>query len=322
VDEEQAYLALRWLRPLVTGRDPLATEHLWDLMARVNRHGRTGYFMAAVSAVDEALWDLKGRHVGEPVYRLLGGPTRDRVRAYGSMLGASVEPERAAAEARRRRDEGFTAQKWFFRHGPGSGEEGVGWNLALAAAVREGAGDDAEIMFDAYMGWTADYAVRTARGLLPYRPAWLEEPFPPNRLDAFRRLKAETGIPIATGEHVYTRWEFRPFLDEGLLAVVQADPDWTGGVTELARVADLASAYGVRLVPHGHSIAAALHVVASRPPATCPMVEYLFSHLPRLQYFHKRPITAEGGWVALPTAPGLGIELDEAKIESREELSW
>ena len=262
----------RDLQPLLRGRDPLATELLHDLMLRLDRHGRSGLFMTAVSAVDCALWDLKGRAWGKPVHQLLGGPTRPAVPAYASMLGFSVEPDRAAAAARAVAQQGYTAQKWFFRHGPGSGEAGLRANIAMAAAVREAVGPDYTLMFDAFMSWDLPYAVRMARALEPLSPYWLEEPLPPEHVGGLRELRRAARVPIATGEHVYTRWQTRELLERRAVDFLQNDPHWTGGITELAKVCALGSAFDVPVVAHGHGLHAALHVAASQSPATVPFV--------------------------------------------------
>ena len=132
IDETQAFVIAKHLRSHLIGRDPLATETLSDQMLRLNRHGRSGLFMTGVSPVDCALWDLKGKAWGQPIYRLLGGPTRPAVPAYASMLGYSTEPAAAAQVAREYVDMGFAAQKWFFRYGPGDGEMGKAKNVAMA----------------------------------------------------------------------------------------------------------------------------------------------------------------------------------------------
>lgn len=140
IEEWQAFPIYKSLRPFLIGRDPLATEMLHDQMLRMDRHGRSGLFMTAVSAIDIALWDLKGKAWGLPIYQLLGGPTRPTVPAYISMLGFSVEPTQAASVAQEYKALGFTAQKWFFRYGPGDGAEGMAKNLAMAQAVTCGGG--------------------------------------------------------------------------------------------------------------------------------------------------------------------------------------
>src|SRR5215208_7494227 len=178
IEPPQAFVIKQTLRPFLIGRDPLATELLYDQMIRLDRHGRSGMFMTGVSAVDCALWDLKGKAWGQPVYRLLGGPTRASVPAYASMLGFSTEPAAAAELALSYQAQGCTAQKWFFRHGPGDGSAGIERNLALAEALRAAVGPHYPLMFDAFMSWDLPYAIQMARALAALHPAWLEEPVP------------------------------------------------------------------------------------------------------------------------------------------------
>jgi L-alanine-DL-glutamate epimerase-like enolase superfamily enzyme len=322
IDAHQASLIAGDLREFVLGEDPLATAFLHDRMLRLHRHGRAGLFVNAISAVDNALWDLRGKAANEPVYRLLGGPTRDRVPAYASMLGHSVDPERAAVAAREHAELGFAAQKWFFRHGPAAGRDGMLANLAMAHAVREAVGPGYPIMFDAFMGWDPTYAADMLRGLEDVEPSWVEEPLPPERLSAFRRLAASSRIRLATGEHAHTRWQIKELLDSGAIGVVQADQDWSGGITEQLHICSLCSAYDVPVVAHGHAVPAALHVAASQSPRTVPMVEYLVRVQERNQFFQRTVHRPERGSIALPTGPGLGIDLDGSKIEVRRELAF
>ena len=320
IEDEQAVIIRTALRPFLLGRDPLAHELLHDQMLRLHRHGRSGLFMMAISAVDCALWDLKGKAWGQPVYRLLGGPTRTAVPAYASMLGFSIEPEQAAATALEYQAAGYSAQKWFFAYGPRDGEAGKAANLALAQALREALGPLYPLMFDAFMGWDLTYAREMVSLLAPLRPRWMEEPIPPERVGSLRQLRA-AGVPIATGEHVYTRWQFKELLVAEALDVVQADPDWTGGISELVKIAALASAFDVPLIAHGHSLLPALHVAAAVSPATVPMVEYLIRFQEHKQFFHDAILRPEQGMVPLPETPGLGIVLNEQAIEQRETLS-
>ncbi len=315
IQDFQAFTIVRQLRPLLLGRDALATELLHDQMIRLDRHGRSGFFMTAVSAVDCALWDLKGKAWGQPVYRLLGGPTRPAVPAYASMLGYSVVPEDAADVALEYKAQGYTAQKWFFRYGPADGDAGMARNLAMAHAVREAVGGAYSLMFDAFMGWNVSYASAMVRGLEAVRPTWMEEPVPPERVSEFRKIRGAARVPIATGEHVYTRWQTKELLVNQAVDVLQNDPDWTGGITELVKIATLASAFETPLVAHGHSLLAALHVAASQSPATIPFVEYLLRHQPAKQNFQRTLYAPQDGVVTLPTEPGLGLTLDENKIE-------
>ncbi|MGH2681057.1 MAG: enolase C-terminal domain-like protein [Actinomycetota bacterium] len=321
IDIRQAFLIATDLRPFLLGADPLATELLHDQILRLHRHGRSGLFVTAVSAVDNALWDLRGKAAGEPVYRLLGGPTRDRVPVYASMLGHSVEPERAAVAAAEHVDLGFDAQKWFFAHGPAAGRDGLRRNLAMATAVRDAVGPGYPLMFDAFMGWDATYAEDMLRGLAPVEPHWVEEPVPPERLDVFRRLARTTSIRLATGEHAATRWQVKELLDAGV-RVIQADPDWAGGITEQRHICSLCSAYDVPVVAHGHAIPVPLHLAASQSPQVVPMIEYLVRIQERNQFFHRTILRPVDGALELPKGPGLGIDLDPAKIEDRRELDF
>jgi L-alanine-DL-glutamate epimerase-like enolase superfamily enzyme len=310
IDESQRFVIERHLTSFLIGRDPLAIEALSDQMLRLHRHGRSGLFMTGISAVDCALWDLKGKAWNQPLYRLLGGPTRPSVPAYASMLGHSIDPEQAAHTALVAMAEGYPAQKWFFRYGPGDGEDGKAKNLALVAAVREALGPHYPLMMDAFMGWDLTYAREMLRLLEPYNLTWMEEPFPPERVGSFAKLKAETRVPLATGEHVYTRWQVKELLAAGAVDFIQTDPDWCGGITELVKICALASSYDIPVVAHGHSLLAALHLAGAQSPSVVPYVEYLCEHQAHKQFFHETKYEPVRGHIALPEAPGLGIILD------------
>jgi L-rhamnonate dehydratase len=306
------------LASFLAQRDALAIEALHDRLLRLDRHARAGHYLMAVSAVDCALWDLKGKLLDQPVHRLLGGPTRQTVPCYASMLGYPVEPTAAAATAAAVQSEGWPAQKWFFPHGPGSGEAGLAANLALAHAVRAAVGPHYPLMFDAFMGWDLPFAQRMLAGLAPLQPTWMEEPLPPEQLDGFRRLKAaHPAVPLATGEHIYGRWQTYELVQSRAVDVLQNDPDWTGGITELLHVCSLGSAASLPVIAHGHSLLPALHVAAARPPTTVPWVEFLLSYQSEKQHFFATKRWPHRGHLAPPAEPGLGLELDPAAIESR-----
>jgi L-alanine-DL-glutamate epimerase-like enolase superfamily enzyme len=190
-------------------------------------------------------------------------------------------------------------------------------NLALAHAVRQSVGDEYTLMFDAFMGWNVSYASAMVRALEAVRPFWMEEPVPPERVSELRKIREAARVPIATGEHVYTRWQTKELLVNQAIDVLQNDPDWTGGITELVKIATLASAFETPLVAHGHSLLAALHVAGSQSPAAVPFVEFLIRHQWGKQNFHRDIYLPENGAVALPATPGVGIVLDENKIERR-----
>ncbi|NHN29844.1 enolase C-terminal domain-like protein [Paenibacillus agricola] len=320
VYEEQADIIVKKLRPFLIGQDPLDIERLWDQM-RYDRHGRNGYYMMALSSVDCALWDLRGKFYNTPVYRLLGGPTRTQIPVYASTLGYSIEAGKVGEQAKALVKEGYQAQKWFFRHGPSSGGTGKAINLRMAHEVREAIGSDNDFMLDCWMGWNVPYAVDMMDQLRDLRPLWLEEPLPPHQLDGYRVLKERGAIQLAAGEHLYTRKDFRPFLDQGLLSYAQPDPDWTGGITELRKIGILAETFDVQFVPHGCTVLPNLHVIASLPPSVCPYLEYLVLYQKQQSHFHKDKLIPVNGFLSLPEQPGLGIELDESSIESKDQIT-
>jgi len=320
VDKEALPVLLGTLRPLVIGQNALAVERIWDQMYRSNRHSRASHFMMAISYIDNALWDLRGRHFGAPVFRLLGGPTQMPVRVYGSCLGFAIDPPLAAKRAAQLAKDGFIHQKWFLGYGPGDGARGMDLNVQLAKALREAVGNDVQIMFDAYQGWDLQYAIEWCRKVEQYRPYFVEEAVPMSDLESFIRLSKSTSVPIATGEHLYGRWEAEQFFKADALQFIQADPEWCGGVSETVKIAHLASVHGVKLLPHCHNVHAALHIVASQSPSVCPFGEYLINHVPEKLHFMKDPLLTTNGLVQLSEKPGFGIELDAAKVEKQEIL--
>lgn len=322
IDREAAIVVDQQLKRFLIGRDALAGETLWDQMHRLNRHSRRGTFMMAISAVDNALWDVRGRYFNAPVYRLLGGPTRPEVEAYGSCLGYSVEPEAVRARCVELKKAGFRHQKWFMAYGPGDGLVGMEKNVALLRHLREAGGDDLEIMFDAFMGWDLNYAIRWAKQVEQYRPRWIEEAFHAEKIESFAALRRATSVPVASGEHFYGRWETHDYLRAGAITVVQADPEWCGGVSELVKICHLASLFDAHVIPHGHSLHAALHVVASQSPMTCPLVENLITKMESYYHFEKDAPRVVAGKFALPQRPGFGIELDPAKVEKQSPVTW
>ncbi len=322
IDKEAAIVVDQQLRGFLMGKDALAGEAVWDQMYRSNRHSRRGIFMMAISAVDNTLWDLRGRCFNAPVYRLLGGPTRQSVEAYGSCLGYSVEPEAVRVRATDLKLQGFRNQKWFLAYGPGDGSEGMERNVALVRNLRDAVGDGVELMFDAYMGWDYNYAIGWAKQVEKFRPRWIEEAFHAEKIDSFAQLRRSTSIPVASGEHFYGRWEVNEFLRAGALNVVQADPEWCGGISELVKICALASVHDVQVIPHGHSVHAALHVIASQSPMTCPLLEYLILKMNSYYHFEKNAPRPVNGRLSLNERPGFGIEIDAAKVEKQSLIRW
>ncbi|WP_020526187.1 enolase C-terminal domain-like protein [Flexithrix dorotheae] len=318
IDPEAINPVMDQLRDFLIGQDALAVEQIWDKMYRKNRHARAGHFMMAISAIDNTLWDLRAKKFGVPVYQLLGGQEVSSVPVYGSCLGYTVEKGKAGPRAKALFDAGFTHQKWFLANGIGQGTKGLQENIELVKELREAVGWEAELMFDAFMSWNLPYATSWAKAVEQYSPAWIEEAFPTDRMEEFKSLAEKTTIPVATGEHFYNRWEVMPFLKTKAIQVVQADPEWCGGVSELVKICHLASAFGARVFPHGHNLHAAMHVVASQSPAVCPRAEYLINHVPSKMHFQKNPPLTENGQLPMTTKPGFGIEFDESKVEKME----
>ncbi len=322
IDKEAAIIVQQQLRGSLIGKDALSGETLWDQMHRGNRHSRRGLYLMAISAVDNALWDLRGRYFKTPVYRLLGGPTRPSVEAYASCLGYSVEPQAASKRALAFQAEGYRCQKWFLAYGPGDGAAGLRKNVELVRTLREAVGPDVDLMFDAYNGWDLNYALAWAAQVEQYRPRWIEEAFHPEKIESFAALRRAARFPVAAGEHLYGRWEVEEYLKAGALNVVQADPEWCGGVSELVKICTVASLHDAHVIPHGHSIHAALHVIASQSPMTCPLAEYLVLKMASYYHFEKDAPRPVAGRISLPERPGFGIEFDRAKVEKESAVTW
>jgi L-alanine-DL-glutamate epimerase-like enolase superfamily enzyme len=322
IEREPATIVYEDLRPFLLGKDALAGEVLWDQMYRSNRHSRSGYFLMAISAIDNTLWDLRGKFYGVPVWRLLSGPSREKVEMYASALGFSLEPEAVRTRCLELKNEGFRYQKWFLGYGPGSGPEGMRKNVELVKILRETLGDDTELMFDAYSGWDQDYALEWARQVEQYHPHWMEEVTHPEKIDSFAAMRRSTSVPLASGEHFYGRWEVERYLQAGTLSVVQADPEWCGGISELVKIGTVASLHDVEVIPHGHSLRAAIHTIFSQSPMTFPMGEYLVIKMMHYHHFEKNPPKVEHAHIALPKGPGFDIQFDPAKIESQRELKF
>jgi L-rhamnonate dehydratase len=319
ITDEQAFIINATLAPLLIGRDPLATEQLWDILYRYSVHGRKGTEMLAISALDCALWDLKGRHFGVPVHVLLGGPVRESIPAYASALGYSLELDRVRDTVREMVAAGYRATKWFPRSGPLDGPEGFAKNVALVATLREAAGADVDVMIDAWMSWDVPYTLKLARRLEEYAPRWIEEPVLPDKHEAYAEITRRIGntIAVAGGEHEYTRWGLQRLMANRAAHVYQPDTYWAGGISEMVKVAAIASVYEVQLIPHGHSVPANANLSFALSPTLVPLLEYLVKWNVVHQWFLKNPVRPENGVVTPPTEAGLGMELDEDKIESR-----
>jgi len=307
---------------LLLGEDPLRVEYLWE---RLYGYPHLRQRVPVIAVLDLALWDLIGKAKGEPVYRLLGGPTRERVRAYAGMLGFSAEPDAAARRSAEWVERGFTALKWYLPHNARDGAEGLRRNVALIRAVRQAVGDDVEIMVDCLLSNprvnSVLYAIELARRLEEYRPTWLEEPLHFDDLDAHATLARATRIPLAFAEHFYTRWQLRQVIESGAATVVQPDPVWAGGITEMRKIIAVASTYGLAVVPHGNeSCRNNLHLLFAQPERICPLGEWGVRINHDVQYFYRDFYEPRDGYFHPPGGPGFGYALDPDKIVRRTEL--
>ena len=305
------------LRDALVGEDPLDVERLWQKMYRgLIYFGRRGIAIHAISGVDIALWDVKGKALGQPVCELLGTPVRQRVRAYASMLMPDTAAEVTEAVTALR-GQSFTAVKL----GWGTLGKDPANDVARAAAAREAGGEGMEIMIDAGLGFVADAgkAIGVAREFERLGIYWLEEPFEPDEYEAYAELADTVDLRIAAGEQDATWWGFRELIERAHVDVVQPDVTRCGGITETLRIAQLAHSHGVTTVAHawksGIIKAASLHVNAVLPDGIWQ--EYCVADTPINTTLTRQrlPIEADG-CVAVPTDPGLGVDLDEDVLES------
>ncbi len=310
------------IKPLLMGRDPIASELMWDLMYRSNTAGRKGDYMRAMSYVDIALWDLKGKWVGKPVLQLFGGPVQEKIPAYISALGYSLELEKAKEKVRQFKREGFTATKWFFTEGPTDGTEGIRKNIELMKALREAAGPDMKIMIDAWKSWDVPYTLKMAEVLEEYDPYWFEEPLIPDRVMDFAELTAACPVLITSGEQEYTRWTFQLMMDMRAVDIYQPEPVSSGGISEVMKICHMASARDFPVIVHCGSLHANLAISFSQNAVITPMMEYLvLSQLGETQHFFKNAVKPVNGYFYPQMVPGL-IQLDESKIERAADVSW
>jgi L-alanine-DL-glutamate epimerase-like enolase superfamily enzyme len=301
------------LKPLLVGENPLEIDRLWDKMYRGSiYYGRRGAAIHAISGIDIALWDIKGKALGQPISRLLGGPHRTHVRAYASTLmpETPAETERCVAGLVER---GFTAIKL----GWGPFGRDADLDVALLRAARTAAGDAVELMMDIGLGWPdADHAIRQVRRMEEYRPYWVEEPLWPDDVDGYRKLAAAVDTRIACGEEDATRWGFRELMDRTGVDVIQPDVTRAGGISECLRIAHQADLRGVATVPHSWSTgiikAASLHLLAAMPKVT--FFEYCVQETALNQALTVERFPLENGLARVPDGPGLGIEIDDEVV--------
>lgn len=304
--------------PLVIGHDPFDYAYLWEKMYRMTHAwGRKGVGMTAISAIDIAIWDLMGKIAGRPVFKLLGGRTKDRIPCYYSKLYSDDIPK-MQQEAQTWRDQGFTMFKMRFGWGPKDGAAGVRENLRRVAAIREVIGDDCDLMLEAYMGWNRDYAKRIIPKLAPFAPRWLEEPVIADDIHGYAELNAGP-VPISGGEHEFSPLGFRQLLDAKAVSVIQYDTNRVGGLTAAQKINALAEAYQVPVIPHAGQMHN-YHLTMAN--FNCPMSEWfpvfdveIGNEL--FYYIFDGDPKAEQGFLNLDDqTPGLGLSLSEQHLHN------
>jgi L-rhamnonate dehydratase len=307
-----------YLKPLLLGQNPLDCEFLSQLMYRSTLpFGRKGVGMVGISAVDIAIWDLMGKILKQPVFRLLGGRTKTRIPVYASRL-YSQPLEDLSREAKKYKDAGYRAMKLRFGWGPADGAAGMQRNVELVRTVREVIGYEIDLMADAYMGWTLDYARRMLPLLEPYQLRWLEEPVIPDDISGYSVLKALNRVPIAGGEHEFNLHGFREILDAKAVDYIQFDTNRVGGITQARKIVALAEAHGVPVVPHAGQLHN-YHVTMSS--YNCPLAEFF----PPVDvevgnelfwYIFKGEPLPRNGYIELDEGvPGLGLIIDEEALK-------
>lgn len=303
--------------PFLLGRDPLETEKLWaELYNALRDQGQRGLAITALSGIDMALWDIKGKHFGVPISTLLGGRFRTSIRAYATgffKLDGVDRVEDAARQAAAYKAEGFHATKVKIGFDPVE-------DLRVIAAVREAVGPDMGLMIDGNHGYDVLEAIQVGRKAADYDVNWFEEPVAPEQLDAYRAVRAGQPIPLAAGETWHTRYGMRAPIEQRCVDIIQPDIGGCGGFSEARRIADFASLHSVRVVPHvwgtAVQIAAALQFMAALVPDPVrtrpvePILEFDRTDNPFRQAVVKTPLEPVNGVVAVPDGPGLGIEID------------
>ena len=306
-----------YLKPMLIGADPWDTEFLWQQMyRRTLAFGRKGVALAAISAVDIALWDILGKDAKQPVYRLLGGRTKEKIPVYASRLYAMPLDE-LRQEAQKYKNEGHKAMKLRFGWGPLDGAAGMQRNIELLKTVRDVIGYEIDLMADAYMGWTLDYAKRMLPLLEPFRLRWLEEAVIPDDMGGYRELKSYGLVPIAGGEHEFTIFGFRDLLEANALDVIQFDTNRVGGISQARKICALAESFQVPVVPHAgqmhnyHVVMASLNSPMAEffPKVDVEVGNELFWYI-----FDGEPVPT-GGFINLnEDTPGLGLTVNEDSL--------
>lgn len=305
------------------GMDPRETEKVWAVLYNALRdQGQRGLTVTALSGIDVALWDIKGKAFAVPVSTLLGGRFREKVRAYATGAFKRDGVDRVAdnaEEVARHRADGFHAAK--IKIGFGVDED-----LRVIAAVREAMGSEMRLMIDANHGYDTVEAIRLGKAAAEYGIDWFEEPVTPEHVAAYREVRTSQPIPVAGGETWHSRWGMREPVETRAVDILQPDLCGCGGFTEMKRIADMAALHNIRVVPHvwgtGVQIAASLQFMAAMVPNPVrvdpvePILEFDRTHNPFRQAILKTPIEPAGGIVAIPDGPGLGIEIDRDALKA------
>lgn len=311
------------LRPLVTGADPLDIEVLWHRMYHMTRdYGRKGSVVSGISAVDMALWDIAGKFHGVPVYKLLGGAFRERVQPYATgfyRIKGQGEAARLADEAVRHFESGFSLMKVKLGYGV---DDDIACMRAIGRAVQ---GKPVRLLVDTNHAYGRAEALRLGRALEEYDLRWYEEPVVPEDVRGYAEMRQKLSMPIAGGENEHTLFGFREFLGAEAVDIAQPDLGSCGGITAGRHIVALAQAHGVQVNPHvwGSAIAqaASLQFIAALPDAhhslypQQPIFEYDRSSHPFREHLITKPIHQVGGWVDIPSAPGLGVEVDRSVLD-------
>jgi galactonate dehydratase len=314
---ETVQTAVKEIEPYLVGKDPRQVVHHWQAIYRHAFYRGGPVLTSALSGVDMALWDIKGKALGVPVYEMLGGPTRKKVRLYAHV--------RTPAELKQELANGFTTFKTgpTFRRSyprfietPGQ----VRYAVEQFAALRKAAGDEADIAIDFHGKVSPALAKVLIKGLEPHLPMFIEEPINCQNHDLMAEIARGTHLPIATGERVFTKWGFREVLEKGAATVLQPDLCHAGGITEVRLIAGMAEAYYATIAPHNPlgpiSLAAGLQMAASIPNFLCQEQRSLG------EGYLKQPFALRQGFVDVPTGPGLGIELDENALANKIGHQW
>lgn len=319
--KEKALLgAVEHIREYLVGKNPLDIEKHWHSIYR-DAYWRGGaVLMSALSAVETALWDILGKSLGVPVYRLLGGKVNDRVRIYvnGWFAGAKT-PEEFAEKARIAVKRGVTAMKWdpFGKNYLEISNKELNTALENIAAVREAVGNEVDLLIEGHGRFNIPTGIRIARELEQFKPMLFEEPVPPDNLEALKAVRDKSPVAISAGERLYTRWDYKRMFDLMAADYIQPDISHAGGISELKKLAAEAECRYMGFAPHNPSGPVA-NAATLQLAAVCPnfsVLEIMYSDVPWRKDITDEALEYEDGYIKIPDKPGLGIEINEAECE-------